>query len=285
MPSTCHAALCSSVGSVHNPAMTNRPSQPLPSRLLVYQMGKVGSKAVVSALRRSQLAMPVDHLHFLNDLDGVEAGIRRSWFRSGAQLAHLDHCRRIRREWERSAAHWYVITLVRDPLAREASAFFYNLDLKIRRWLRLGFMRRWYFQQQSMSSLRDRFLGQVNLDGGDYWFRHQFEPVFGIDLLSEPFPRDRGYGIHRRENLDVLVLKLEQLAASAEAAFSEFLGLEGIEVPPGNQARNLSYSETYKSFLESVQVPGEMLDQVYSSAAVRHFYSPGEIDSLRQRWS
>ena len=249
--------------------------------ILVFQMGKVGSKTVINSLEQALPGATIHHLHFLHELDNIEKHIRKSWFFSEAQMEHLAHCREIRKQIEDmpSEQRWKVITLVRDPVAKMISAFFYNIDLnKAKSSYRL------LRKRKVIRDLVRQFLETVDINDGAGWFDHQLQPVFGLDVFTEPFPAKRGYHIYNTDKADILLLKLEQLNQCAGEAFHTFLGSENFTLTNVNKAQDASYATIYKKFKENLNLAPELLDQIYSARLPKKFYSEQEIEAFRRKW-
>lgn len=249
--------------------------------ILVFQMGKVGSSSVVKSLKQTLPDTTIHHIHFLHDLDGIEKAIRESWFNSPAQMAHLDHCRAIRREIDAGdpGTRWKVITLVRDPVGKAVSAFFYNIDLsKAKR----GF--RWFRKGKVIRDLVQQFMDTVDFNDGSGWFDDQLKPVFGVDVFNEPFPAEQGYHIYETANADVLLLKLEHLNRCAGESFDRFLGLENFTLANTNKAEDTSYAAIYGAFKDKLNLSPERLDEIYGARLPRQFYSEQEIQGFRGKW-
>jgi hypothetical protein len=172
-----------------------------------------------------------------------------------------------------------VITLVRDPIGKAVSAFFYNIDLaKARR----GF--RWFRKGRVIRDLVNQFMETVDFSDGSGWLENQLRPVFGVDVLAEPFPVEQGYHIYEGENADILLLKLEHLNQCAGEAFNNFLGLENFTLVDVNRAQDTAYAAIYKAFKDKLNLSPQLLDEVYSSRLPRQFYSEQEIGAFRRKW-
>ncbi len=252
-------------------------------RVLVYQMGKVGSKSVLQSLQDMNLGLAIYHLHFLNDLDAIEEQYRNSWLNSKVQMEHLAYCRRIREGIDNTqgSVHWYVVTLLRDPIARALSAFFYNLKHGDE-----GLPRQDASEQRQdwLEKLKLRFIDTIDVNDAPAWFDQQLKPVFGVDVLEQPFPVEAGYQIYRGERADILLLKLEHLNRCAPEAFNRFMGLKNFRLSSVNRAETSDYSDLYREFKGGLTLPAKLVRQVYSSPLVRRVYSRAEIEGFRRRW-
>lgn len=260
-------------------------------KVLVYQMGKVGSSTVVTSLRASELRLPVYHIHFLTDA-GVayaERIYRETWHRRPAPV-HLWHSKFLRKEIIRrdpvssqAPPKWRVITLVRDPIAHLASSFFEVLRSQS------GYDWTTACQSSSMEAvteeLMERFIAFAYERTHPYdWFEDELKPVFGFDVFSESFSRATGYDISKRPGADLLVLKTERLDKCGPQALCRFLGIESCRLVPANQSHSKGYRDLYRRFLTRVSIPADLADRYYETSMVRHFYEDDEIATMRVRW-
>jgi hypothetical protein len=259
--------------------------------VVVYQMGKVGSSSLTASFGRLSPPWFAHHIHQLTaaEAENLKAFVRRSFDHplvTPAQLASLfrqlvsvEYLRkRIGSDWP-----WKVVTLVRDPVARNLSGFFEILDLEMSYGLE--------------SRLRERGADEVVRELGELFLRdypnHDLPLTFfdielkrslGVDVYDTPFPKERGYHIYRHGNVEVLLLKLETLDDCVGEAVERFLGIEGFEVVRSNIGSEKGYAATYRGLLRSIRLPDSYLDEMYGSRYTRHFYTPGEIAQFDARW-
>jgi Putative capsular polysaccharide synthesis protein len=251
--------------------------------LIIYQMGKVGSSTIQRSLRSHGLERPVYRVHFLVE-DQLFSALRQvgmapqKYFK---RSQHIVHSRYLIRELARGQkrGHWQVITMVRDPIAQNISSFFQLIDLFIP-----DFEERVEARDLKTEELLEVFLEHYTPECDfNNWFEVAMKPVFDIDVFAIEYPQGAGYQIYRRENVSLLLLKLEDVNNSAPAAFREFLELENFRVVKKNDARAKNYYETYKSFRENAVFPRSYVDGIYSAKYARHFYTDEEIATFRCR--
>jgi hypothetical protein len=250
--------------------------------ILVYQMGKVGSRTVLTSLREAGLGVRIFHVHFLTpeSIDREERLHRATW-RGDARASHIWKSQHLRRRLADPSdeTRWNVITLVRDPVARNVSSFFQIGE----RALGVDFGADQ--GDVSVAELTRRFL--EDFDGHDVpltWFDDELARVFGIDVFARPFPQDQGFDIYENERARVLLLRLENLSACAAPAFHRFLGVEDFRLAKTNVAREKDYAPAYARFVEGAELPVEYLDRMYGSRYARHFYSREDLARFRSRW-
>jgi len=252
--------------------------------VIVFQMGKVGSTAIVDELRKRSLHTPVFHVHFLTNAGISDAKNRRAQLMKGYNanewcLYESDFVRNYLGE-HISDRKIKIITLFREPISRNISSFFYNIHKYVPDFdgYRLD-------DASCISELLHKYLEVfVEHEYTLEWFDAEFEPVFGLDLYKHEFDPEKGYSIIKNNGIEVLVLKLEKLKESASAAFSEFMNIEKFDLKKKNTSDEQPYYDTYKMFLANVNLPIAYIDMMYESAYMKHFYSEDEIMQFRRRW-
>jgi hypothetical protein len=257
--------------------VTHTPGEPI----VVYQMGKVGSSTVYRSLRSLGLPRPVHHVHLLNDLDTLEERARELYPDPVETLAQIEKGRRLRRRILRSrGTTWHVISLVRDPVQRNVSAFFENLTELIP-----DVYERRAHNDIALADIKAAFLDQYDHNAPLTWFQSQLEPVFGIDVFAVPFDIEKGYATYETPTVKLLVIRLENLMTCGETAISEFLGLDEFELVAANIGRDKRYRDLYAEFERSAALPVSYFARMYASRFARHFYTDEEIDGFKRRWT
>lgn len=263
--------------------------------LLIYQMGKVGSLTIQSSLRAINLDMPVFHVHFLTP-DRVEKTEKERRKYLGTKkmglLEHVWQYQYLRKQMERrlDGKKWKIVTLTREPISRNLSTFFENLEVES---LDAG---RWYKIQsdyygfeivcdiEDMGELTQLFFEKLHHDRPLVFFDEELKGVFGIDVFSSEFPTSRGYKIYEGERADVLLIRLEDLDDCARDAFREFLNIEGFTLIDKNVGSAKVYAPLYKKLKKSIVLPDAYVERMYRSKYMRHFYSEKEITRFRTKW-
>jgi len=232
--------------------------------VVVYQMGKVGSMALVASLER-QGVRPVYHVHAMNP-----AGERPQ---QAARVAYEEIVLA-----QRPAK---FITLVRETIARNVSAFFQEENFVRHTGRRFAEFGGSLEELARVFGSKLRHMSVFPLT----WFDRQVKEVLGIDVYAEPFDQARGFvrlsqGVH-----ELLVLKSELDDRSKAAAVATFLNLDGFEIERANVGGQKAYAEAYRRFRESVRLPEAYIEGMLSSRHMRHFYSEPEIERFRAYWS
>lgn len=245
--------------------------------VLVYQMGKVGSRAVFEALAALPVRPPaLYHFHELCGLDALEQALVRLGDAPARALEHVREAQAVRASFlAGDPFHWKVITLVRDPVARNVSSFFYDIT---------RYVPDFYERTPSSAELLEAFLTRPDHDTPLAWFEQQAEPLLSLDIYAAPFPREQGYALLRSERVDWLTLRAEELATRIAPAVHTLLGIPDFACAKTNAGEDKPYAVAYQRFLSGAQLPAEYLDRVYGSRLARHFYDASERECMRRRW-
>lgn len=264
--------------------------------VLVLQMGKVGSRSVEAGLEARVKDRPVYHSHFLSpDRVAETEKARRMYFR-GVKHRYLT------RQWlsefvlRTFRAHkddhkWKLITLTREPVGRNISAFFENLYIVPQETegkfeissdpYQLGPM---IVSVDDTSELVDLFYKRARHDSPLHFFDREIRSHFGIDVIKSGFPVEKGYQIYREGRVELLVLRLEDLSRCAGAAFREFLGLDDFELVNRNIASKKHYASLYSVFKKRVDIEEDYVKTLLDSDYMRTFYSDDEIRDAKGKW-
>lgn len=253
--------------------------------IVVFQMGKVGSRTVQESLIYAyrKLRQPVDiyHSHILAGFDESEVIIRRERPKPEPTLAVINAGRELRQEIDSSPTRqWKIITLVRDPIARNVGTFFQVLDEHIPNW-----QEKYTSERLTVGEVQRAFLNAGSIHSEPVrWFDEQLLPVFGVDVFNEPFPRETGYKIYNRNSrTPVLLIRLEDLDRQGALAMQEFLGLKNLELINTNIGEEKEYAELYRLFKQK-PLPDEYIQEMYSSKYAETFYTPTDIAGFTSKW-
>jgi hypothetical protein len=262
----------------------DRRARALP--VLVYQMGNVGSRSVVRAVQ-SRWPGPVAHFHTLDteELAASEKLFRRQFKEHREVPSHtlegLHIARRLRREG--TSGSWRVITMVRDPVARNLSAFFMSFRTRLAgtellRRIRAG------GDPTLVQDLIDRFVDTFNHRGPLAWFDRELRAATGVDVFASSFSPDRGAQVYEGPIGRILLLRLEDLNRVGREEICAFLDLPDLEISVGNQSTASLYGEVFAQIRDRLRMPAPVLDAIYESKLCRHFYTETEREAFRARW-
>jgi hypothetical protein len=229
--------------------------------VFVYQMGKVASTTIYRSLQKVYPGIVLhDHLFGPNRQGNPDA-----W--------------RIRRLYEHCVVNQdplYIISLTREPIERNISAFFQNFE----RETGVPYNR----SDFSLTELRDLFLENYNHNVPLNWFDDNIKANFGIDVYATPFPAD-GVATYSKDNFHLLVIRCEIHDEKKAAAIRDFLDLPSFEIERRNVGTNKRYAQTYHLFKERVRLPLSYISKMCDSKYFTHFYNEEFVESVRHKWN
>lgn len=255
--------------------------------LLIYQMGKVASSSIYRSIKQYWAVSPVYHVHVLSNenLRVLDRVIRKSYPRTHNIPDHLLAGEFLRRYIPRTSpkTKWKIITLVRDPIARNISSFFQ--DLKTRHlYLEYSKIIENHDIEGAAGLLADAFLKNHDHSRPLNWFDMELKRVFKIDIFSMPFDKESGFKIYNSELGSALLIKLEKLRECAEPALSQFLKMDGFRLIDENISDKKEYASLYHTVRQSIKFPDDFITKIYSSKLVRHVYTDNEINQFKFKW-
>lgn len=183
------------------------------SPIIVYQMGKVGSSSVTQSLNNSGCRRAYN-VHRM-DPDNM-ARVRQYCLENNRRPPNDIVGKRLYTRIVKEGKRAKFITLVREPIRRNVSAFFQNLNRFI------GNDREQL--SRDIGELAKIFIQEYNHFVPLTWFDVEMKQTLGIDVYEHPFPKKAGYLSVGRGRFQVLILKAEIEDRIKEKAIREFLG-------------------------------------------------------------
>lgn len=238
-----------------------------PNPVLIYQMSKVGSSTVRACLHEAGVRNL--HFHYMGEYWEKAASFYRS---RNAILPYHFYLSRLVRPWLRlQSGPVRIITLVRDPVARKISNAF-----------QLG-------RYTDLSGADAKAAGdwiRQNVDWNEpspyesVWFDKEVYEIFGVDIYDHPFDRSNGYARIRTDEIDLLILRLEDLNTLIPSVVSDYVGRD-LSLTRANTRSDPTYTTVKKSF----KLPRNTLDNIYSQKMVRHCYSDHHVARFLRKWT
>lgn len=244
---------------------------------LVFNVGKVGSSTLFYKLLDSGLN--AFHAHYLTDEYFIKTKSKDKYFLE-SKSRFDDYLR------SKSDIKLRIITVIRDPIARDVSTFFHTLREKLLIQPELG------VEMEVDKLLKDFVPCHTQSDEDHFvtenWFRDEFSIFTGINVEEYPFDKSKGYSIIKKKNIELLVIKLEVLSEIGNQALNEFIG-DGIINLNNLENKNVTNNEfdpnLYLRFREQYSIGSETEKKLSDSAFINHFYSKSEIDNFLTKWS
>lgn len=245
--------------------------------VLVYQMGKVASKTIVATLEQFSGYQPF-HAHQLSPgnmarrrpekekIKGrAAAGLSSLVWRAIHDVVIAESDRQVK-----------IVTMVREPIGRNISAFFQGLD------------KRTQIQQAhvnaSMYQLIEIFLNTYPHTRPLTWFDDELRDVTGIDVYAHAFPRELGYQRIQQGRFDVLIMRHDLADSTKAECLAQFLNLPRVDIVQANLSENKIYSQRYREFQKAIRLSERYVDDLLESRYARHFFPDDERERLRHKW-
>ena len=169
-----------------------------------------------------------------------------------------------------------VVVLVREPIARNFSAYFHILNAI---WKRPD-----AFSALTPAQMAEGFLQKGRHAVPLAWFDEEFRPVFGVDVFERPFPHEHGFVRFAAGPHDLLILRADLDDDAKAACLADWLGREHFQLIRMNEAAGKHYAEKYAAARAELALPEAYVDQMLDSKYARHFFTPAELATLRERW-
>lgn len=236
---------------------------------LVYTMGKVASSSVSVAIQSAGL--PCHDIHSLNP-DYIKKAAQASLNRGEYPPPHICVSMAFRDRIFTKKARCLYITLVRDPIGRNLSAFFQNLSAQSE------FIR----NEQDPQSLFEYFRHTYNHDLPLTWLDREFKKQVGIDVLKLGFDAQKRYAYHPTQNL--VVFRTDCPDSEKSRVLTELLG-RPITVSRENDGLKKDYRDRYEKVKTVARFDREFVNRVYESRFARRFWSDEERAALAAQWT
>ena len=254
-------------------------------------MGKVGSSSLAKSLRKSINDYEIYQIHFLTKefIERVNKQYREAskvrnqviietHFLASKYLAKII-------SQKSTCKKFKVISIVRDPIARNISSFFQAFPIY--------FADEYVTMQNTSLTNNDKIKLLIELFIKKFdrhnvpleWFDIHMQPVFNIDIYAQSFTKSLGYKIYHADNIDLLILRLEDLNKNIETAMQAFLGIKNFKLENANISSGKDYSNDYSLFKNQLKLPQSYISDMYDSKYMKYFYTDSEINAFTSKWA
>ncbi|WP_167714334.1 putative capsular polysaccharide synthesis family protein [Vibrio breoganii] len=228
------------------------------SRILIYQMGKVGSTSLEMNLKNSL------HFHSLYNNSPCFPHFQQKNNTIVKKLYATLNLFLIRLLIKRRKTI-KIITLVRDPMHRDISMFFQDLPFWVSRYILSDKVDT---RGEGFDFLSDAFHTSYDIDYGLKWFDKELKRFSGFDVYDHEFNVDGD--IIKVDKFEILILKMESMNDHREL-INKFLGEEA-DLVSTNRGEKKWYGPVYKNFKDNVILDSGYIEKVTSSKLYNKFY-------------
>lgn len=225
-------------------------------------MGKVGSDSIASSLGKGS----VEHFHTLygmnpNDRslsnDGVMRLIKKNIFYT------------IKRWLIKRETKVKIITLVRDPLERDISMFFQDINAFISKKRSFDYDSYVKFNSGGIEVLVDLFDELYDFKYGQEWFEKELFRFTGINIYNKPLVN--GHSLYSNGKYEVLCIDMNSIN-SLEDVISKFCQRK-VKIVSRNRSTEKWYQPIYTLFKDRVLEDRERFQKKYHDSKFNKWYN------------
>ena len=237
---------------------------------VVYTMGKVASSAITKAIRAR--GRVVHDIHTLNE-EALKREALRALEKGKFPNPHI--C--VSMAWKARditvPQRCVYISLVRDPVARNISAYFQNREHYIDS-LEKG-------EDTEAEALFEHFVETYPHTLPLRWYDREYKKHLGIDVFEGRFRHEKGFQLSH--NNRVVIFRVDTPDDLKSQVLSNVLDFD-VVVERANDSSNKDYKDDYRTVQSLARFTPEMIDPIYTSVFTRHFWSAEDIEAMRARW-
>lgn len=223
--------------------------------VFIYQMGKVASSSIYESLKEQYTGI-VAHGHwFTPDHYSSEVRFLFDTYKKGRYKIKL-------------------ISLVREPIGRNFSAFFQEQNFN--RLVGEPYKKDQYTDEE----LLDMFLNLFEHESPEVWFDDNIKRHFQIDVYQHKLKN--GYLSVSNSYCDLLLMRHDLEDTEKERHIAQFLELPQFQLKNTNLAQDKAYAAQYKR-IKDRGFPEAYVDRTLNYKYSQHFYKE-EIADLRKKW-
>lgn len=223
-------------------------------RVLIYQMGKVGSTTLWKSISKYEKCL---HVHHLNPNIDTPDDLIDDYI----------YCNRLLK-----MNNLKIITMIREPITRFISDYFSDSHF--------------YSEKRIMEDLLEQLDFQSEKNYPFEWFKNELEYFTSINVFDYDFDKERGYGIIKKNNFEILCLQTERMRFN-EQVIGEFLGIENFHLCEDVNVGDRKASRfAYKKVRENIEIPYRIIERYYggNNQAMNHFYSVGDQERFVEKF-
>lgn len=241
--------------------------------LLVFTMAKVGSSSVYNSVKRAS-AIPAFHIHSLDEQEVQRANQR--CFDEGIYPDSQSPVHFIRRDIIKSKRKYKVISLFRNPVERNLSAFFDAFRLMV------GTPAEHY--QGTLDDLVKIFYAKINHDYASHWYSDFFLPGIDVDVYQHSFDKVLGYNRIESEKCSVLLMNSAIDDSVKESVIADFLALPAFKLTNANVRAASKEAGLYQLFKSHISLDKQYLSRVLDTQYFKHFFSGEDKEQTFEKW-
>lgn len=235
---------------------------------LVYQPGKVGSTSLYNSLNK--YGVESIHMHWW-----MESGLNE-WEHT-PEMVNLfkEVAVELKKMLIRPSRKLKIITAVRDPIGQALSFFMQQFTpycIKIEADNNIVEQANLFVQQKIQANTQYE------------WFNKELKRLTGIDIFEYPFDKENGYCWIKKDNIEILVLKMENLNKNEEV-IREFVNNKNFKIENTNEGAKKHYKYIYQTIKSDFKISSNVVKQAYDrNLFFKHLYTEKEKQEFLEKW-
>lgn len=247
--------------------------------IIILSPGKVGSSSVYYTLKK-KVENPTYHIHRLSNEGLAKSEKEHKLSDRKSRPFHLIVSKVLKTKLNDYNGPIFLITIIREPISREISAFFQNIDFYQKSLEHENLeIKKDKAREKLKEKLNNNFINEL-----EDWYKEELLNNFSINLFDYPVPVERGYTIVKKGNINLLVLRVERLNQGFGLGVKHLLGLEKfLALESSNIGEKKYYSSSYKQLRDEIKFQPDHLSTILNSKFVQSFYKH-DLEKLKELW-
>lgn len=242
--------------------------------VLVYQMGKVASSSIYNSLKKMNIT--VYQIHRFNK-DYIQEVHRNHKEKTGTLEAKIVDERGMRLYnifIKKNKRPIFIISLIRDPIERNISAFFQNKEHFTK-----------HNNYSNIDELINLFYELYDHETPLKWFDKEFRRTLDVNIYDYPFLKEKKFSIIKSNNFNILLMRIDLEDSLKEKIISDFLDLgKAVKLKNKNIGHLKAYNSQYTEFKNKLKLNENYVNSMLESRFVEYFYTEEEIRLMKKRW-
>jgi hypothetical protein len=243
--------------------------------ILIFTMAKVGSLSIYFSLKKSVPRTTLFHIHDLNEND-ISKNIKLC-LDNGIYPGSRSPIPLILSEVINAKRPYKIISLFRDPIERNISAFFDAFELYV------GMPSEKY--TGTLAELEAIYHEKLPHNYAINWFDEHLRSTTGIDIYQQPFNREEGVMNYTNGNVSVLIMNSATDDDVKAKFISNFADAKKMVIRNRNITAKSGAAELYSSFKNTIKFEKEYLDKMYQSKYAKHLFTKSYLAEAMNKWS
>jgi hypothetical protein len=246
--------------------------------IIILTPGKTGSSSVYFTLKKVFKMYNVFHIHYLS-LNSIDNAKQNHLVSDRKSLPlHLIVSELLLNKIKNYKGTLKIITILREPVSRSISSFFQNIDFHKNSLEELNLI----INESRALKIIERQISS-SVDDVNNWINLEIKENFNIDIYENKFPNKK-YIIFKNQNVELLLLKVEDLDSVFENATKEFFNLrKGLSLINYNIGSEKYYSNQYETIKNKIKLSDENIEKIFSSDYILHFYK-NDVKKLTDKY-